>query len=344
MKVSIIIPIYNGEKYIPVLYERLKSQSFQDFELLYIDDGSNDHSYELLRHLAENDSKIKLFHRTNHGICASRNLGISYASGDYIIFLDQDDMIDLHLVEMYVKDIEEKKTDLSIFGKKHYYIEDSKIKKEVLEIYDDIIVSEKEEIIKRILNVENKKELMTIWNCIYKREIIQKNNIRFDSHFKSGFEDGMFNAEYAIHCHSISFNSSYYYHYYIRKGESTISKYNENYYTDISYFSQKLYILLENCLNDTLKNMYYLYVLRFFVNIYRNNFHSQHKTYYQKKLCLQKMVSNQYYHNALNYSWKNSTNRKLYYLYYYIYASLLRHKFYFLCILMLDFLFLIKRI
>ena len=88
MLVSIVIPIYNGEKYIKKMYRSLSRQSFQDFELLYINDGSSDNSLDILVQIAKEDKRVKVYSHKNQGICASRNLGISNSHGKYIIFLE----------------------------------------------------------------------------------------------------------------------------------------------------------------------------------------------------------------------------------------------------------------
>lgn len=90
-EISVILPLYNGEKYIKRTIERIKSQSFHDWELIIVDDGSTDSGFSIAAQEAEDNFQIKVFHKDNGGICSARNYGIERAGGKYISFIDQDD-------------------------------------------------------------------------------------------------------------------------------------------------------------------------------------------------------------------------------------------------------------
>ncbi len=268
MKVSVIIPIYNGEKYIYDMYESLKNQTFQDFEIIYVNDGSSDNSKKILDEIKKKDSRVYVVSQVNKGICASRNVGIKVSSGEYIIFLDQDDGIEPNLVEKYYTTIVENDVDIASFGKIHYFVdENGKITDVKPMNIDEELVTSRRRLIECLFNIDNKKRLMTIWNCIYKRSLIEKNTIRFDEHFKHGDEDGMFNMEYALHCDRVYFSKESYYHYYIRKGKSTITKYNEELLDNYLYYADKVYGLTKN-FDEQDGPMVKLYLLRMFSNVY----------------------------------------------------------------------------
>lgn len=267
MKVTVIIPIYNGEPFIPKMYSLLVGQTYRDFEIIYINDGSSDNSLDLLNKISLNDSSVSVYSQSNKGICASRNVGIDNAKGEYLIFLDQDDGIEKDLIENYVRVIEEKNVDLASFGKIHYFIENSNVCSVEPQKIDEELVTDKSRMMECLFNIDNKKRLMTIWNCIYKKDIIDKYNIRFDEHFKHGDEDGMFNIEYTLKCQRIYFSSKSYYHYYIRKGISTITKYNKDLLSDYLYYADKVSKLtVDFDKNDLL--IVKLYLLRFYSNVY----------------------------------------------------------------------------
>jgi len=267
MKVSIIIPIYNGTRYIPNMYQSLKDQTFQDFEIIYVNDGSKDDSLRLLREIEKNDARVSVFTQSNKGICASRNYGIEKAGGEYLIFLDQDDGIELNLVEKYVQAVTEKKADVASFGKIHYYEVDGKVESVMPQVIDEELVTDSRRIIECLFNIDNKKRLMTIWNCIYKKSLIDQYHLRFDEHFKHGDEDGMFNIEYALHCSVIFFSKECYYHYHIRKGISTITKYNPDLLDNYLYYADKVYQVTKGLSEEEL-SIVKLYLLRFFSNVY----------------------------------------------------------------------------
>ena len=268
MQISIVIPIYNGANYIEDLYQSLKNQTYDDFEVIYINDGSKDNSLKLLSEIARNDSRVSVYSQENKGICASRNLGIEKSHGEYLIFLDQDDGIENNLIEKYLEAITINDADLASFGKMHYFVENGQIVSKKPQIIGEELVTDENQRLRYLFNIDNKKRLMTIWNCIYRKNIIEYHHIRFDQHFKHGDEDGMFNIEYTLHCKKVFFSKNCYYHYYIRKGISTITKYNEELLENYLYYADKVYSLI-TFYDDEIQNVVKLYLLRFFSNVYR---------------------------------------------------------------------------
>lgn len=345
MKVSIIVPVYNGEKFIGDMYNSFLKQTFGEFEIIYVDDGSTDESLEILTGLAEKDLRIHVIHQENKGICAARNKGIENAKGDYIIFLDQDDSIDTNLVEDCFNTLESTQADLAVFGKIHHVIKDGKNISTTEERNKDECLTDRREIIYSILNIENRKNLMTIWNCIYRKNVIDECGIRFDPSFRHGYEDGMFNIEYALHCNKIVFSSHIHYEYFIRTGYSTITKFNPNLLKDISYFSTKMRNLLSGEMDEQMENMFKLYVIRFFNTIYNKIFSGLEKPCYRdKKECLISMVKEEIYTEALSYHWLHSMKQTPYFLFWRVYAFLLKKRFYLVCVLSLDGLLYLKRV
>lgn len=130
-KISVIIPIYNGKRYIATCYQSLTDQTLTDWEAVFIDDGSTDNSHELLLNLSVLDHRVKVIHKKNEGVAVAREIGIREANGEYVTFLDVDDtLVDIAL-EQFVKHFDSERTDIVIAGFN--------------------MVSEKRNIIKRIL-------------------------------------------------------------------------------------------------------------------------------------------------------------------------------------------------
>lgn len=117
-KVSIILPVYNVEKYIKKSIESVLNQTYTDFELLVIIDGSPDNSKQVAEEFT--DSRIKIFEKENGGLSDARNYGLERAKGQYVYFMDSDDWIEPNLLEDNLKIIEEENLDVVIFG----YIQD----------------------------------------------------------------------------------------------------------------------------------------------------------------------------------------------------------------------------
>ena len=92
--ISVIVPVYNAEKYLQRCVDSILKQSFTDFEVLLIDDGSHDRSGELCDEYGEKDNRVRVFHKENGGVSSARNVGLDNASGEYISFVDADDYLE----------------------------------------------------------------------------------------------------------------------------------------------------------------------------------------------------------------------------------------------------------
>lgn len=177
--VSIVIPVYNKEKYISKCIESLLSQTFNDFEIILIDDGSKDSSMKILQEYADCDSRIRLFHQENMGAGKTRNEGILYAIGKYIIFLDADDFFEKVMLEEMVIKAEKENADVTLCGAYKYdnqLQEDIKINHwlKTENFLDNVIYPEK---CKNILSITGS----CIWNKMYNRKFILDNKLQFQS-------------------------------------------------------------------------------------------------------------------------------------------------------------------
>ncbi|MDD3340957.1 MAG: glycosyltransferase [Bacilli bacterium] len=120
MKYSFIVSVYNGEPYISTCLDSLVNQTYAAYEIIIIDDGSTDKSLPILKKYAERYKQIKLFHQENRGLSASRNRGIDIASGDYFLFVDIDDFVDVNMLSLLEAHMEED-LDLLKFNYKELY-------------------------------------------------------------------------------------------------------------------------------------------------------------------------------------------------------------------------------
>ena len=164
-KVSIIVPIYNVEKYLPKCLDSLVNQTLDDIEIILVNDGSTDNSGIIAKQYYENHkNKIKYLEKENGGLSDARNFGIPYATGEYIAFLDSDDYIEIDSYKQMHEKAKEEDAD---------YIE-----------CDFIWEYPNKQIIDKRLSYNNKQEMLTnvrvvAWNKLIKREIIIKNNLKF---------------------------------------------------------------------------------------------------------------------------------------------------------------------
>lgn len=172
-KISVIVPVYNVEKYLNRCIDSILNQTFKDFELILIDDGSKDKSYEIMKCYTK-DKRLKIFKQKNMGPAKTRNRGIKEASGEFIMFIDSDDFIDNNYIEKYYNASKNSSYDLVIGGYKK-------------------INGDKIEFIRRLKDGDFSKYLVMGPVCkLYKRTFLIENNISFLDTTAS--EDVYFNA------------------------------------------------------------------------------------------------------------------------------------------------------
>ena len=109
---SVVIPVYNAEKYINRSVESILQQSFENFEVVLVDDGSADKSMELCEKLVQKDTRVSFFHQKNQGVSAARNKGISMARGKYLVFVDADDYIRADTLKLLYENCNDCRTDI----------------------------------------------------------------------------------------------------------------------------------------------------------------------------------------------------------------------------------------
>lgn len=185
---SVIMPVYNAEKYLDFSVQSVLNQTYKEFELIIVNDGSKDHSLEICRKYEALDSRVRIIDQENKGISEARNAGIDQAIGKYITFIDNDDMINPSMYEIMLKYMTEEKLDLVMCNavrRGEYKIE------EVAENCDSCELTKRNLYEKMFSNSEIDWEYMAVWNKIYRSRIVK--NIRFK---ETGTEDTVFNCQY----------------------------------------------------------------------------------------------------------------------------------------------------
>lgn len=191
--VSVIVPIYNVERYLNCCLDSILTQTYTDFELLLVDDGSNDKSGEICDAYANQDQRIRVFHKNNEGVSSARNLGVQQAKGEWITFVDSDDWLEHRYLESFLQD-----SDLCVQG---FYSGDVRIS------YDKAFVE------KNVGVFYLKHSYVSGPYCkLFKRDIIQKNHLSFDLELAYG-EDILFLMQYALYCHNMRVVEYVGYHY-----------------------------------------------------------------------------------------------------------------------------------
>lgn len=152
MKISVIIPVYNTEKYLKECVESVLAQTYHNLEILLINDGATDSSPQICESYAKQDARIKLIHKENGGLSDTRNTGIKQCSGDYVLFLDSDDYWDdPTMVEKLANQMQQYPVDILNFRYKKY-MEDTKQFVPCLKSVEDVKQQEKDQILERLIN------------------------------------------------------------------------------------------------------------------------------------------------------------------------------------------------
>ena len=230
-ELSIVIPVYNGEKYIRQCYEGIASQSFTDWEAIFVDDGSKDGTAQILDELAGADSRVSVIHKANGGTATARNAGLDISSGKYITFLDCDDEIKRDMYEKMVELMNSTQADMGTCG---FYF---KLEKECggtsettyLEekYYPDNVYRSREEIKEHLVDMWDSDLLSNVWNKLYRMDLIREKNLRYrDGHVYT--EDRVFNRQFIENCDSMAFTSECLYYYVRERVGSTTEKYRDD--------------------------------------------------------------------------------------------------------------------
>ena len=213
-KISVIIPIYNVEKYLKRCIESVIKQTYSDLEIILVDDGSQDGCAKICDEYKKKDERIIVIHKKNGGLSDARNVGLKVATGEIISYIDSDDYLDLDMYEKMIKAMEEKNADIVVCGTNIDY-EDGHTK----------VKCEKEE--KSFNREEALIELnsfksfdMAVWNKLYKREVVD--NIEFPVGKKS--EDYFVMYQYFARAKKVVIINQAKYHYFQRSNSISRGK------------------------------------------------------------------------------------------------------------------------
>lgn len=212
IKASIIIPIYNAEKYIHKCMENVLKQTCENIEIILINDGSTDLSGEICDDYAEKDKRVKVIHQKNAGVSCARNTGLKHAEGKYIVFLDADDEIDENLIEDNYNALETSNADFTFFCFRYYYPDKQEMIHNGLDA--DFCGSGEEFFQKELIKIINKELMHAPWNKMISRRFLQENKIVFDTRY-SIYEDITFSVKMCNAAKKICINRKEYYTYNI---------------------------------------------------------------------------------------------------------------------------------
>ena len=274
-KVSIIVPIYNLEKYIRTCVISIINQTYKNLEIILIDDGSSDNSLQICNELSKQDSRIIVKHQNNGGVSSARNLGLEIVSGEYLTFIDGDDYIEKNYIEELVNMIKSNNCDLSVCGFK-------------------TIIEKKESAIgglnckkitkKKTMSLLSKRKIkFSVCAKLFKTKLVK--GIKFNTNYKIG-EDHLFLYEYIKKIDSSYINEDKKLYVYYRREDSAmgLKKYNYNNVDGICVWNDIINDYDEDKnIKNVIKINFMLTILRLIKELINYNFEDKEELIFLKK-------------------------------------------------------------
>lgn len=238
--VSIIVPAYNSEESLSRCIESILRQTYTDFELLLIDDGSIDNTKTICNNYAELDSRVRVYHKKNGGVSSARNLGLKFARGEYLTFIDSDDWVDQFYIYNLLSHLD-KGVDLVISY--NWYITTSKQEQEVYPTYR---IDDKDSFQLMFINSDMHYHTSP-WGKLYRKSIIDDNGLSFDEQMHIG-EDLVFLYEYMLLSERIYISSDTNY-YYVADMPGSLTKRINNLDSELHSYTE-IKSLIERMIRD----------------------------------------------------------------------------------------------
>ena len=251
--ISIIVPIYNVQDYLAKCLNSILQQTYSNIEVLCVDDGSTDNSLKILKDYEKMDKRIRVFHQENAGVSIARNYALENVRGDYVLFVDGDDWIDIDTCEKAIQFSRYKKADIVMWS---YIRETGKESKPKMIFETDYLfekIAIRDKLYRRLFGLEgrelsrpeNADAICTVWGKLYKTELLE--NVQFYDIREIGtYEDGLFNIDVFKNASMVYFTTDIYYHYRRDNVRSITSEYNE----ELEEQWEKLFTVMRNHIKE----------------------------------------------------------------------------------------------
>lgn len=255
--ISVIVPVYNIEKYLPRCIDSILDQTYKNWEAIFVNDGSTDNSLKILEEYKKRDERIKIIDKKNAGSGAARNDGIENSRGEYVAFLDSDDWYEKNFLEKLYNNLTENNSDVAMCNPKMTYDDMDKNKKINTYFFKEIELNKTPEKILGIL------AMPVVWNKLYKKEIIVKNGIKFPNY--SFCEDVEFLYKIFLYVNKVSKIEDDLYNYYQRE-DSVTKKIKEESIEQLYQVLKNIENYIKNNFNSKLE-IFYLYKIQFIYSV-----------------------------------------------------------------------------
>ncbi|MBT2642201.1 glycosyltransferase [Bacillus sp. ISL-41] len=240
-KISVIIPVYNVEKYLHRCVESVLNQTFQDFEIILINDGSTDHSGQICDELAQKDSRITVIHKNNARVSAARNDGLKLAKGEYVSFIDSDDWIEPEMYQVMIQKAEKLNLDFIMcdYKKKSENYEEERTQPIRGGYYSGDQI--KKELFQCLIMFDHIEFPPTISNCVclIDSNFLRQNNISYDEDIHY-CEDSLFGSKMIYHAKRFFYLKGFHFYNYFYNPTSTTNTYNDKKWNSYLKINERL--------------------------------------------------------------------------------------------------------
>lgn len=298
--VTVVVPVYNVEKYLNRCIESIVNQTYKNLEIILVDDGSPDNCPQMCDDWAEKDNRIKVIHKKNAGAGMARNTGIDNSSGSYILFVDSDDYIDLQTIEECVLSIKKTQSDVVMFGRFTVFADGTVKETPVVtdkyyfsgeQVFNDILPG---------LFVHERGIGISSCNKIFNLQLIKENNIKYKSERELLSEDAIFHLELFRYVKSISIIPKGFY-YYVQNENSFSRKYRKDLQKLNNNFLKKSILLCDeygyhNQIVNNVRARYHIYAFAGMKQIKSYNFSKE-----QKKNLLDDFFNDELLHKSITF-------------------------------------------
>ena len=245
IKVSVVMPVYNAEKYLAKSIESMLSQSLKEIELILVNDGSKDNSLAICEEYAKKDSRITVINKKNEGACIARNTGIAIAKGKYIQLVDADDYIENNMLEEQYNLGEKTNAEVVMCGMK-FDVHQKNGQVVISEAhYKDMVLNSQEEIKPIFMDLFDNLLFNYTHNKLYNAEFLKKNNLKFIEWLPID-QDTNFNIDVFKALNKLTISTKSYYHYVKTFEETIVTRYHANKFKVRTFRYDRLKELLEN--------------------------------------------------------------------------------------------------
>lgn len=304
--VSIIIPVYNAEKYLGYCLNSIASQTYRNLEIILVNDGSTDDSLEICNNYAFLDSRIRIIDIPNGGVSNARNAGLKAATGEYIEFADADDVLNPRMVEALVDKMDTYQSDIVICGFEMVSLNFNQQPQDIIHfnsaaLGEECVYTQKLFLEKLSCILWRTSLLECPWNKMFRKDIIQNYNLQFPID-KSLGEDFCFNIDYFAYVNKAVILSDELYYYMQINQTALTRKYQANYFEDQLYLVKKFDDMVRKNIKPSKQEQIYLaeYMVAKTIQSIRHLFDKNCELdSAQKKARIAEIINNSYVRDAI---------------------------------------------